>query len=67
MSGAGDAAGRDLGEEEEEASVEGAAAMPEEGGIAAAPRDTHVAAITFLGALKIPVRISEKSSIALWS
>ena len=58
MSGAGDAANRDRGEEEEEASAEGAVAMPEEGGIAAR-RDSHVAAITFLGALKIPVSNSD--------
>lgn len=57
MSGAGDAANRDRGEEEE-ASAEGAVAMPEEGGIAAR-RDSHVAAITFLGALKIPVSNSD--------
>ena len=63
MSGAGDAAGRDRerggGEEEELASSEDGTAMPEEGGTAAtAPRDAHVAAITFVGALKIPVNIS---------
>ena len=65
MSGAGDAAGRDRerggGEEEELESSEDGAAMPEEeGGTAATAhaRDAHVAAITFVGALKIPVNIS---------
>ena len=69
MSGAGDAAGRDRergGEEEELASSEDGAAMPEEGGTAAtAPRDAHVAAITFVGALKIPVNISDLTSMWL--
>ena len=63
MSGAGDAAipiHERGGEEEEE--EEGAAEMPVEGG---SPRDSHVAAITFWGALKIPVRNLPWSSIGL--
>ena len=70
MSGAGDASGRDRergGEEEELASSEDGAAMPEEGGNAttAHARDAHVAAITFVGALKIPVNISDLPSMWL--
>ena len=64
MSGAGDApaaAGGEDGEEEHATSGE-AAAIGEEGAtITATRRDSQVAAITFWGALKIPVSASDVS------
>ena len=62
MSGAGDAAGRDRGGGEEE---ELASSSEDNAAATAHARDVHVAAITFWGALKIPVNISDSTTMGV--